>query len=524
MNPSNRCSVLLIIIALAFPLQMFSQSRDENWTQCRDDNAAISLKGCNAVLNSGEEGPRGRFAALVNRGIAYRDLGLNAQAVADFTQAIALNGADVEILMERGATYGQDGEFGKAIQDYDSALDLEGENASALFARGVFKRLNGNLSGGDADIAAANRMDANIGALMADRGISEVNLRPPQTAETPAVVPDTVATVPPAIPVKTEPSTGYLLLLVSSVLILALVVFLLLRPVKSSRSAIETSSLKRSGAVTALGVMHLIGSALGLISIFGFVDIARRTSQMEKPIALAVAAVLFGICLLSIACGIGLLRLRAYSRRLQMGFAWVGLLAIPLGTVISILILYYLRKPEIKALFNNPVSPVEEGTAASPNTSSVRVRRVRLAAIITAFAALFLIGIVVGRHTGASTNHLEESQFAFGLLSSTGRDVESPYMTERDISDISVTSDSNQRAAVSISFTSEGASKMRTLTSKNIGRELVFVIDGSPDIAHPSRIESTVGGYASLSFASADDAYAYVSKLKASRDPGERYR
>jgi len=117
-----------------------------------------------------------------------------------------------------------------------------------------------------------------------------------------------------------------------------------------------------------------------------------------------------------------------------------------------------------------------------------------------------------------------QSQFAIGLLSANGLKVDGPYITERDIADSSVITDQDQSVNLSLTLTPAGATKMRALTSTNIGRDMAFVIDGSPDVAHPMKIATAIGEHAQLSFGSVSDAKAFVARLEASRDAHASYR
>ncbi len=49
--------------------------------------------------------------------------------------------------------------------------------------------------------------------------------------------------------------------------------------------------------------------------------------------------------------GLGLLGMKGWSRKLAIVFAIIGLIGVPIGTIISIIILIYLFKPEVKAAF-----------------------------------------------------------------------------------------------------------------------------------------------------------------------------
>ncbi|HEY2875569.1 MAG TPA: hypothetical protein VGJ56_26815 [Reyranella sp.] len=58
-----------------------------------------------------------------------------------------------------------------AVADYDNALKHNPKLPSSQFGRGVAKRGKGDLSGGDADIAAAKAIDPGISDEMAKLGV-----------------------------------------------------------------------------------------------------------------------------------------------------------------------------------------------------------------------------------------------------------------------------------------------------------------------------------------------------------------
>ena len=71
----------------------------------------------------------------------------------------------------RGNAYFAKKDFDRAIADYDAALKDNPKNAWTLFARGVAKKKKGGNAGGDADIAAAKTIQADIAESAARRGI-----------------------------------------------------------------------------------------------------------------------------------------------------------------------------------------------------------------------------------------------------------------------------------------------------------------------------------------------------------------
>jgi len=112
--------------------------------------------------------------------------------------------------------------------------------------------------------------------------------------------------------------------------------------------------LKRPGIITVLAVLQLIGGTLWLLGALGMIAAAIIGSGQGQSEAgsVLVALLLGALGVAQLLCGIGLLKLKPHGRTLQLVFAWIGLIGIPIGTIISILILVYLYKPGIKALFS----------------------------------------------------------------------------------------------------------------------------------------------------------------------------
>lgn len=110
--------------------------------------------------------------------------------------------------------------------------------------------------------------------------------------------------------------------------------------------------IKRPGIVTVLAVLQFIGAAFWLLIGFGGMAASLGTPGTDA-FGGTIAMGIFAACgVAQLFCGIGLLGLKPYGRTLQLIFAWIGLLGIPVGTVISVLILIYLFKPGIKLIFS----------------------------------------------------------------------------------------------------------------------------------------------------------------------------
>jgi hypothetical protein len=81
--------LLLVFALLAAPAS--AQTADE--TNCRSDNADLSISGCTAAISSGQESDEDLAVLYDDRGTAYLDKRLYDQAFADYDHSIALNPA-----------------------------------------------------------------------------------------------------------------------------------------------------------------------------------------------------------------------------------------------------------------------------------------------------------------------------------------------------------------------------------------------------------------------------------------------
>jgi tetratricopeptide (TPR) repeat protein len=92
-------------------------------------------------------------------------------ALTDCNEAIRLQ-PNAATFDSRGVTYLKLGQWELAIADFNSALGSEPRLASSLYGRGFAKLKKGDMPGGNADIAAANKTDQNIAGEFARYGIN----------------------------------------------------------------------------------------------------------------------------------------------------------------------------------------------------------------------------------------------------------------------------------------------------------------------------------------------------------------
>jgi lipoprotein NlpI len=126
----RRILIGLVVAFIALPAS--AQTRDQNVARCNDgSDPDASIAGCTALIQSGQETSAVLAAAYYNRGNSYDGKGLHDQAIADFTQAIAIKPDFSPAYYNRGAAYETKGLRDLAIADYRATLKLDPNQALA---------------------------------------------------------------------------------------------------------------------------------------------------------------------------------------------------------------------------------------------------------------------------------------------------------------------------------------------------------------------------------------------------------
>jgi tetratricopeptide (TPR) repeat protein len=118
-----RVLILLALVLVAMPAR--AQTRDENAAHCANADADTRIKGCTALINSGQENKENLVIAYTNRGIGENKKGLYDKAIADSTKAIALSPDFANAYAVRGSSYRLKGSNDQAIVEYNKALEMK---------------------------------------------------------------------------------------------------------------------------------------------------------------------------------------------------------------------------------------------------------------------------------------------------------------------------------------------------------------------------------------------------------------
>jgi tetratricopeptide (TPR) repeat protein len=109
--------------------------------------------------------------ALNDRCLDLAIVGKLTEAAADCEQALTLTPNATEVLGSRALINLKAGRAQAALSDYDHALAGRKPVAGWLFGRGVAKTRLGDKAGGEADIAAAKRLEPDIARQYARYGV-----------------------------------------------------------------------------------------------------------------------------------------------------------------------------------------------------------------------------------------------------------------------------------------------------------------------------------------------------------------
>ena len=123
----------------------------------------LRIQGCTAAIQSGQWSGKDLAWAFVDRCFGYFAKRDNNDAVADCTQAIALDPQNFYPYLLRGSAYLDERDYNDAIKDFNKVITFDPKNAAAFFNRGNAKRGIGDDVGADADIARAEQLQPGIG-------------------------------------------------------------------------------------------------------------------------------------------------------------------------------------------------------------------------------------------------------------------------------------------------------------------------------------------------------------------------
>jgi type II secretory pathway pseudopilin PulG len=165
----------------------------------------------------------------------------------------------------------------------------------------------------------------------------------------------------------------------------------------------EVVALRRPALVTFLACLN---SLAFLSCVFSLIRFAWAPGAPSDVPTRGLVLALGGYTFLAGVGAWGLWLLRPYGRAIQLGLAWLGLLAVPIGTFFSILLLVYFYKPGARLLFSGR----DAGHLTQAETQEiVRSGQGRGVLAVFASALVFFVVVVAGLVAGVALPNLQDA-------------------------------------------------------------------------------------------------------------------
>lgn len=157
------------------------------------------------------------------------------------------------------------------------------------------------------------------------------------------------------------------------------------RPTEAAE-LIRQTNIQHESAIKSIGIIYVVN---GLVSVFLSPFVTPPVGLIEQSIAVHIGWFLLGVSVVSIVTGFGLRNLKSWARLIAVVFSVIGLLAIPVGTLISGYFLYLLLSKKGSTVFSEPYKEIIRQTPHIKYETSIILW-------ILLFTLLALIVFVVG--------------------------------------------------------------------------------------------------------------------------------
>ncbi len=131
----------------------------------------------------------------------------------------------------------------------------------------------------------------------------------------------------------------------------------------SDVEAIRNTYLKHETSVKSIGTLYLIGAAVMIAVLFGVLYAGFGMENVNDLATLLIlAAFIFVLGVIQLMTGLGLRKLKPWSRIVAVVLSVIGLLNVGLGTVVCAYFLYLLLSKKGKMVFSDEYREVMEQT------------------------------------------------------------------------------------------------------------------------------------------------------------------
>ena len=149
-------TVFVGVLASAAPT--LANAIDDNndcYDQFRGGDHRLAIYYCSRAIQSGELDQPDLVAALINRGVAYKNTGNLEMAVVDYTSALDIAPKDAVLWANRANAHREMQQLNPALSDINRALKLDPERATSYYVRGAILEARDDQEGAQKDFLKA---------------------------------------------------------------------------------------------------------------------------------------------------------------------------------------------------------------------------------------------------------------------------------------------------------------------------------------------------------------------------------
>tara|TARA_R110000868_G_scaffold91999_10_gene255013 strand:+ start:9997 stop:10557 length:561 start_codon:yes stop_codon:yes gene_type:complete len=147
--------MLAVMPSIGYAASAGIEASNNCYDQFRSGNMNAAINYCTAAIESGDLDNDELVGALINRGVAFRNIKEFERAVVDYTAALKLAPGDAMIYANRANARRELGELKKALGDANNAIKLDGERAASFYTRGAVYEAASQLDNARKDYAMA---------------------------------------------------------------------------------------------------------------------------------------------------------------------------------------------------------------------------------------------------------------------------------------------------------------------------------------------------------------------------------
>jgi tetratricopeptide (TPR) repeat protein len=167
-----RTRLLALAVVTALMASASAQSgQNEDWCFADQEKTLDeALAGCTALIDGGKLSKDKLSTAYTNRCLVHTQRNESDLAIADCTQAIAIESGNAEAYAQRGEAYCQKRDIKNCVADFDQAMRIDPSDPAFMYLRGVARADAGDADGAIGDLTKAIEQDPGTATAYVRRG------------------------------------------------------------------------------------------------------------------------------------------------------------------------------------------------------------------------------------------------------------------------------------------------------------------------------------------------------------------